>query len=58
MRVSKRLTLLAGVATIAGMTAIGAAKAAELTVYTAIEADDLKRYAKVFNESYPDIKIN
>jgi iron(III) transport system substrate-binding protein len=29
----------------------------ELTVYTAVEADDLKRYAKVFNESYPDIEI-
>lgn len=29
----------------------------ELLVYTAIEADDLKRYAEVFNESYPDIEI-
>ncbi|MEE9195141.1 MAG: putative 2-aminoethylphosphonate ABC transporter substrate-binding protein [Alphaproteobacteria bacterium] len=29
----------------------------ELIVYTAIEADDLKRYAEVFNESYPDIEI-
>jgi len=30
----------------------------ELTVYTAVEAEDLTRYAAKFNESYPDIKIN
>ncbi len=30
----------------------------ELTVYTAVEAEDLKRYAEKFNESNPDIKIN
>lgn len=30
----------------------------ELTVYTAIEAEDLKRYAETFNEDHPDIKIN
>ncbi len=29
----------------------------ELTVYTAIEADDLKRYAAEFNKQYPDIEI-
>ena len=29
----------------------------ELTVYTAIEADDLTRYAEKFNEQYPDIEI-
>ena len=57
MQVSKTLMLMAGVAALAGMTAIGSANAAELTVYTAVEADDLKRYAKVFNESYPDIEI-
>jgi iron(III) transport system substrate-binding protein len=28
-----------------------------LTVYTAIEADDLKKYAARFNEDYPDIEI-
>ncbi len=32
--------------------------AAELTVYTAVEAEDLKRYAAEFNKDYPDIKIN
>lgn len=30
----------------------------ELTVYTAIEAEDLKKYAARFNEEHPDIKIN
>ena len=30
----------------------------ELTVYTAIEAEDLKKYADAFNEVHPDIKIN
>lgn len=30
----------------------------ELTVYTAVEAEDLKRYAERFNEDHPDIKIN
>lgn len=34
------------------------AMAAELTVYTAIEAEDLKRYADAFNADHPDIKIN
>ncbi|GAB4391484.1 MAG: putative 2-aminoethylphosphonate ABC transporter substrate-binding protein [Kiloniellaceae bacterium] len=36
-----------------------AAKAeVELTVYTAVEAEDLKRYAETFNQDHPDIKIN
>lgn len=30
----------------------------EVTVYTAVEAEDLARYAETFNKSYPDIKIN
>jgi len=29
----------------------------ELTVYTAVEAEDLKRYAAAFNEDFPDIEI-
>ena len=31
--------------------------ATDLTVYTAVEAEDLKKYAAKFNESYPDINI-
>ncbi len=30
----------------------------ELTVYTAVEAEDLKRYAETFNKEHPDIKVN
>ena len=30
----------------------------ELTVYTAVEAEDLKKYAATFNEDHPDIEIN
>ncbi|MDP6216750.1 MAG: extracellular solute-binding protein, partial [SAR324 cluster bacterium] len=33
------------------------ASAETLTVYTAVEAEDLKRYAKAFNEDHPGIKI-
>ena len=33
------------------------ATAGELTVYTAIEAEDLKKYAAEFNKAHPDIKI-
>lgn len=32
--------------------------AGELTVYTAIEAEDLTKYAAAFNEDHPDITIN
>ncbi len=35
-----------------------ATAATELTVYTAVEAEDLKRYADTFNEDHPDIKVN
>lgn len=42
-----------------GLLAATAAQAeTELTVYTAIEAEDLKRYAETFNQDHPDIKIN
>lgn len=34
------------------------AMAVELTVYTAVEAEDLTRYADAFNAEYPDITIN
>lgn len=37
---------------------ISSVSAAELTVYTALEADNLKKYADAFNKDYPDIKIN
>ncbi|MFP6695849.1 MAG: putative 2-aminoethylphosphonate ABC transporter substrate-binding protein [Alphaproteobacteria bacterium] len=39
------------------MVAASAAQAVDLTVYTAVEAEDLKKYAKAFNKINPDIKI-
>jgi iron(III) transport system substrate-binding protein len=49
-------------AIVSGVFAAGfaaqALAATELTVYTAVEAEDLKRYAAAFNEDHPDIKIN
>jgi iron(III) transport system substrate-binding protein len=47
---------LAGVAILALSSGLAAAKTT-LTVYTAIEADDLKKYADRFNEDHPDIEI-
>lgn len=52
--------LMTGIATGIAMFAFSglAAKAeTELTVYTAVEAEDLKKYAAKFNEDHPDIKI-
>ncbi|MDD9822035.1 MAG: putative 2-aminoethylphosphonate ABC transporter substrate-binding protein [Gammaproteobacteria bacterium] len=42
----------------AGLLMFSAAgRAVDLTVYTAVEAEDLKRYADTFNEDHPDINI-
>ena len=52
---------LAGTALAAATLAFAFAPAnaaTELTVYTAVEAEDLKRYADAFNEDHPDININ
>jgi iron(III) transport system substrate-binding protein len=40
------------------LAASGAAAQTDLTVYTAVEAEDLKRYAETFNKDHPDININ
>jgi iron(III) transport system substrate-binding protein len=40
------------------LSVAGGALAEELTVYTAVEAEDLQRYAEMFNADHPDIKIN
>lgn len=45
----------------ASAMALGVASSAfagELTVYTAVEAEDLKRYAETFNAEHPDITVN
>ena len=45
--------------TLASLLAVASATAeTELTVYTAVEAEDLKRYAETFNAHHPDIAIN
>ncbi len=36
----------------------GAVAQTKLTVYTAVEAEDLKRYAETFNQDHPDIEIS
>lgn len=46
---------------LASVLALGVAAqvmAEELTVYTAVEAEDLTRYAEAFNADHPDITIN
>jgi iron(III) transport system substrate-binding protein len=59
----KRATLALSAAVVASAMAMGVATGmaraeTELTVYTAVEAEDLKTYAEAFNKAYPDIKIN
>ena len=56
-RTIKLCVLLVAVTAIGfAATSVRAAKAT-LTVYTAVEADDLKKYAARFNEDHPDIEI-
>lgn len=58
-RIASALTALTAVTVLAGPITAGPALAqTELTVYSAIEAEDLKKYADKFNEAHPDIKIN
>lgn len=53
-----KLAASASLAALAGLMMVNGAQAAsELTVYTAVEAEDLKKYAKAFNKVHPDIKI-
>lgn len=52
-----RHTLCASIAA-ATLFASAAVAETELTVYTAVEAEDLPRYAETFNALHPDIKIN
>jgi len=56
MRISTMKKTIFLAAAMLGSTSVFAAT--ELTVYTAVEAEDLKKYAERFNEDHPDIKIN
>jgi len=53
LNVSKLTSLVAS-----ALFATSVAAETELTVYTAVEAEDLARYAETFNAENPDIKIN
>lgn len=44
-------------ATLVAATSLNALAATELTVYTALEPEDLKKYADRFNEDHPDVQI-
>src|SRR5207249_2476359 len=59
IRVELRSVLLGAVAMVAvvGLAAGAALAQNTLTVYTAVEADDLKKYAARFNEDHPNIQI-
>lgn len=48
---------LAALVAVLALVPGGAAARSALTVYTAVEADDLKKYAARFNEDHPDIEI-
>ncbi len=52
----RKILLTAAAASL--LVATAAKAEVELTVYTAVEAEDLKRYAETFNQDHPDIKIN
>jgi len=53
----KRLTMATVGAAMGALVCATHAYAETLTVYTAVEAEDLKKYAAYFNKDHPDIKI-
>lgn len=53
----KKLKTSAVAMGMAGIIGTAAASATELTVYTAVESDDLRKYAERFNQAHPDIRI-
>jgi len=52
----KKITTITSIIALLFLSLVNA-NAGSLTVYTAIEAEDLKRYAATFNEDHPDIEI-
>ena len=53
----KKSSLAAWVAGVSMLAMSQSAVAIDLTVYTAVEAEDLARYAETFNQDHPDINI-
>jgi iron(III) transport system substrate-binding protein len=56
-RFIRKSSLLACTAAVSMLAFGQAAQAVDLTVYTAVEAEDLARYAETFNKDHPDINI-
>ncbi len=56
-KVLKKLFVVTCVVAVSMIAMGNTAQAVDLTVYTAIEAEDLKKYAATFNEDHPDINI-
>lgn len=54
----RTLSAVFGTAAVALLLARPVGAETELTVYTAVEAEDLKKYAERFNAAHPDIRIN
>ena len=54
-----RVVLRIVAAAVAGVLALSGVARAETTlnVYTAVEAEDLKKYAQRFNQDHPDVRI-
>ena len=55
--VSRQLLIACAAAVAFVAPAQSALAQTELTVYTAVEAEDLARYAEIFNQDHPDIEI-
>lgn len=53
----RKLVVVACIASVSMFAMGNSALAVDLIVYTAIEAEDLPRYAATFNEDHPDINI-
>jgi len=56
-KLNKKSSLAAWVAGVSMLAMSQSAVAVDLTVYTAVEAEDLARYAETFNQDHPDINI-
>ena len=54
----KKIKSLFLIFTVLLFSSVSALAKTQLTVYSAIEAEDLKKYAATFNEDHPDIEIN
>lgn len=55
--ITKPTTKLTAALATAALLFAHAGNAVDLTVYTAVEAEDLKKYAATFNQDHPDINI-